>query len=330
MEKASELDEETLDKSIFPDLETIKYEKINDSIKGRKLYIGDILSSICDLKTKIKSKDVRKQKSLEFKKRNLDNIKLNVFLKTKSRTNLNYISATENPVLPRTCLIEKLKQREKLNNILSFSSDQPRNEKKTSSFFSSQFHISTDNNINSLNSMHTIYSINSNDSSSNKKYNSKPLKRKKKDRNHSKSYSISLIKNLRVLGYKNGKVGRQIKTDKIRFNNIKNNMGDKYKVYHWKFIMTDNEKDLRPDTFFGKAGEEVLQNQGFNKRLDNMISNLKFVDAINFNNIIQRHKNHLSIEEKLKIRVKKENEKIEIIDKILESDKIICKKIMKE
>ena len=33
---------------------------------------------------------------------------------------------------------------------------------------------------------------------------------------------------------------------------------------------TDNEKDLRPDTFFGKAGEEVLQNQGFNKRLDNM------------------------------------------------------------
>ena len=117
MEKSSELDEETLNKSIFPDLETIKYEKINDSIKGRKLYIGDILSSICDLKKKIKSKDVRKQKSLEFKKRNLDNIKLNIFLKPKSRTNLNYISATENPVLPRTCLIEKLKQKEKLNNL---------------------------------------------------------------------------------------------------------------------------------------------------------------------------------------------------------------------
>ena len=328
MEKASELDEETLNKSIFPDLETIKYEKINDSIKGRKLYIGDILSSICDLKTKIKSKDVRKQKSLEFKKRNLDNIKLNIFLKPKSRTNLNYISATENPVLPRTCLIEKLKQREKLNNILSFSSDQPRNEKKTSSFFSSQFH--TDGNINSLNSMHTIYSINSNDSSPNKKYNSKPLKRKKNNRNHSKSYSISLIKNLRVLGYKNGKVGRQIKTDKIRFNNIKNNMGDKYKVYHWKFIMTDNEKDLRPDTFFGKAGEEVLNNQGFNKRLDNMISHLKFVDAVNFKNIIERHKVHLSMEEKLKNRAKKEREKIEIIDKILESDKMICKNIMSE
>ena len=61
-----------------------------------------------------------------------------------------------------------------------------------------------------------------------------------------------------------------------------------------------------------------------------MISHLKFVDAVNFKNIIERHKVHLSMEEKLKNRAKKEREKIEIIDKILESDKMICKNIMSE
>ena len=146
----------------------------------------------------------------------------------------------------------------------------------------------------------------------------------------SRNFNNNFLKSIRKLDYDNGKIYNHIKREKDFYNTIKNNIDEKYRAYHWKFIMTQNEKDLRPDTFFGKAGEEVLQNQGFNKRLDNMISNLKFVDAINFNNIIQRHKNHLSIEEKLKNRAKKEREKIEIIDKILESDKMICKNIMSE
>ena len=326
MEKATEIDQETIEKSIFPEIGNIKYQNINNSINGRKLYIGEALASICDLKKKLKSKDEKKLKSLENRKGHLKNIKLNFFLKPKSRANLNYVSKTEKPVFPKTALIEKLKKRENSNNILSFSSD---DTKKETSFFTSQFHSPTNSIINSLNSFNSIQSINS-PNQSEKDLKIKPLKRRKYDRNHSKSYNSTLIKNLRLLGYKNGKVGRQIKTDKVRFNTIKNNMSDKYRIYHWKYIMTDNEKDLRPDTFFGKAGEEVLNNQGFNKRLDNMISHLKFIDAVNFKNIIERHKVHLSMEEKLKNRAKKEREKIEIIDKILESDKMICKNIMSE
>ena len=92
MEKATEIDQETIEKSIFPEIGNIKYQNINNSINGRKLYIGEALASICDLKKKLKSKDEKKLKSLENRKGHLKNIKLNFFLKPKSRANLNYVS----------------------------------------------------------------------------------------------------------------------------------------------------------------------------------------------------------------------------------------------
>ena len=243
----------------------------------------------------------------------MKNIKLNMFLKPKIKSNqTNLIGKTENPILPRASLIEKLKRNEKTKNILSFSSNLPKIKSKESSFFSN----STKTNNQDI--KHHI--------------NTKTLIRKRKinDRNHSKSYNNSLIQTLRILDFKNGKVNKQIKKDKKKFDNVKNNMSDRYRIYHWKYIMTDNEKDLRPDTFFGKIGAEVLNKQKFNKRLDNMINNLKHVDVINFGNMLNRHREHLTIEEKLKKRVEKENEKIELIHKILDSDKMICDNIKKE
>ena len=308
----TDLEKDSFDKSIFPELENGKFE-IDDNINGKKIYIGEALSSFYDFNQKLETKKKDKHNLKEKGKYHLKNIKLNMFLKPKIKSNqTNLIGKTENPILPRASLIEKLKRNEKTKNILSFSSDLPKIKSKESSFFSN----STKTNNQDI--KHHI--------------NTKTLIRKRKinDRNHSKSYNNSLIQTLRILDFKNGKVNKQIKKDKKKFDNVKNNMSDRYRIYHWKYIMTDNEKDLRPDTFFGKIGAEVLNKQKFNKRLDNMINNLKHVDVINFGNMLNRHREHLTIEEKLKKRVEKENEKIELIHKILDSDKMICDNIKKE
>ena len=308
----TDLEKDSFDKSIFHELENGKFE-IDDNINGKKIYIGEALSSFYDFNQKLETKKKDKHNLKEKGKSHLKNIKLNMFLKPKIKSNqTNLIGKTENPILPRASLIEKLKRNEKTKNILSFSSDLPKIKSKESSFFSN----STKTNNQDI--KHHI--------------NTKTLIRKRKinDRNHSKSYNNSLIQTLRILDFKNGKVNKQIKKDKKKFDNVKNNMSDRYRIYHWKYIMTDNEKDLRPDTFFGKIGAEVLNKQKFNKRLDNMINNLKHVDVINFGNMLNRHREHLTIEEKLKKRVEKENEKIELIHKILDSDKMICDNIKKE
>ena len=237
-----------------------------------------------------------------------------MFLKPKLKQNqTNLIGKTDNPILPRASLIEKLKRNEKTKNILSFSSDLPKINSKETSFFSNSSKTNNEDIKQIINSP-TL----------------KIRKRKKIDRNQSKSYNSTLIQTLRILDFKNGKVNKQIKKAKKKFDNVKNNMSDKYRIYHWKYIMTDNEKDLRPDTFFGKAGAEVLNKQRFNRRLDNMINHLKNVDVINFGTMLNRHREHLTIEEKLKKRVENENEKIELIHKILESDRMICNNIKKE
>ena len=309
----TDFEKDSIDKSIFPELENSKFE-IDDNIKGKKLYIGEALSSFYDFNQILALKKKEKVNIKEKRKSRLKNLKLNMFLKSSLKQNqTNSIGKTENPILPRASLIEKLKRNEKSKNILSFSSDLPKIRLKESSSLSNSTKANNDD-IKQLINSKTI----------------KIRKRKNFDRNHSKSYNNTLIQSLRILDFKNGKVNKQIKKDKKKFDNVKNNMINRYRIYHWKYIMSDNEKDLRPDTFFGKAGAEVLNKQKFNKRLDNMINHLKNVDVINIGTMINRHREHLTIEEKLKKRVEKENEKIELIHKILESDQMICNNIKKE
>ena len=307
------LEKDSIDKSIFPELENGKFE-IDDNINEKKNYIGEALLSFYDFNQLSEIKKNKKQNLKEKRKSRFKNLKLNMFLKPKLKQNqTNLIGKTDNPILPRASLIEKLKRNEKTKNILSFSSDLPKINSKETSFFSNSSKTNNEDIKQIINSP-TL----------------KIRKRKKIDRNQSKSYNSTLIQTLRILDFKNGKVNKQIKKAQKKFDNVKNNMSDKYRIYHWKYIMTDNEKDLRPDTFFGKAGAEVLNKQKFNRRLDNMINHLKNVDVINFGTMLNRHREHLTIEEKLKKRVENENEKIELIHKILESDRMICNNIKKE
>ena len=43
----TDFEKDSIDKSIFPELENSKFE-IDDNIKGKKLYIGEALSSFYD------------------------------------------------------------------------------------------------------------------------------------------------------------------------------------------------------------------------------------------------------------------------------------------
>ena len=134
---------------------------------------------------------------------------------------------------------------------------------------------------------------------------------------------------IRVLDYDNRNIknilNRQINQNKI-FNE---NFNNKLRLYHWKYMMTNNEKDLRPETFFNKDGGDIIFNQNFNKRLDNMISNLQGIDMIKASN----SNNHLSqdnIFRSLKLRQIKEKKSIKFVKDLLKKDKQLIDNILSE
>lgn len=133
---------------------------------------------------------------------------------------------------------------------------------------------------------------------------------------------------LRILDYDNRNI-KNILNQQVNKNNIFNeNFLNKYRICHWKYIMTNDEKDLRPETFFNKAGEDIIFNQNFNKKLDNMISNLQGIDMIKASN----SNNHLSqdnIFKSLKLKQIKEKKSIKFVKNLLNKDRILIEKILK-
>jgi len=133
---------------------------------------------------------------------------------------------------------------------------------------------------------------------------------------------------LRILDYDNRNI-KNILNQQVNKNNIFNeNIINKYRICYWKYIMTNDEKDLRPETFFNKAGEDIIFNQNFNKKLDNMISNLQGIDMIKASN----SNNHLSqddIFKSLKLKQIKEKKSIKFVKNLLNKDRILIEKILK-
>ena len=159
----------------------------------------------------------------------------------------------------------------------------------------------------------------------------KNLNNKNKTKTHflkNKNFNNDFMKTVRKLDYENGIMKNTIKKEKRFFDEIKNDVDDKYKIYHWKYIMTDEQKDLRPNSFFGKVGENVFQ-KGFNKQLDSMISNLKNVDAVNVN-VENRKKEKQKIEEIIQKRIKEERDNRDLINNILERNQVISSLILQK
>ena len=128
-----------------------------------------------------------------------------------------------------------------------------------------------------------------------------PKKKIKRKLSKKKNYFQTIQKDIKRLDYVNTLNLKDMKREKKRFQNIENYMQNILRAYKWKFIMTDSDKDLRPDTFFGKAGQESYGQIAFNQRLDSMINNLrdKGINFINMKNLLRKRDETINIKLKL-------------------------------
>ena len=263
---------------------------------------------------------------IKHKKTNSMNIK-RIFQQKKftvyptKRRGSTYLGISEEKELPNTEKIKKilLEQKKRHESELPLSDDEEIKIKKN------LFYLSEINKNDKLN-LKTSFSASNNIKSNNSK---RKIKRKLSKKNN---YFQTIQKNIKRLDYENTINLKDMKREKKRFENIENYMENILKAYKWKFIMTDSDKDLRPDTFFGKAGQESYGKVAFNQRLDSMINNLrdKGINFINMKSVLRKRNENNNIKLKLEKRIKDEKEKRKFIKNLLESNQIIFNGIMND
>ena len=318
MEEITEKEkEDPVKKSIYPRLQSGKFESIKENINEKKKYIGNSLLTFYELKkTEKKKKDDKNQIKKHEKIVKKNPIKL-FFQPKENKEKTRFFGRTQNIKLPKEVFIQRM--RKNLKNDFNFNFEVSNlNTKET--FFNTMQNSKEIQNINEQNSITKNISLDLNN-----------LNNKNKTKTHflkNKNFNNDFLKTVRKLDYENGIMKNTIKKEKRFFDEIKNDVDDKYKVYHWKYIMTDEQKDLRPNSFFGKVGENVFQ-KGFNKQLDSMISNLKNVDAVNVN-VENRKKEKQKIEESIQKRIKEEKVNRDLINNILERNQVISSLILQK
>ena len=318
MEEITEKEkEDPVKKSIYPRLQSGKFESIKENINEKKKYIGNSLLTFYGFKNTEKKKKVDKNQIKKHEKIVKKNpIKL-FFQPKENKEKTRFFGRTQNIKLPKEVFIQRM--RKNLKNDFNFNFEVSNlNTKET--FFNTMQNSKEIQNINEQNSITQNISL-----------DLKNLNNKNKTKTHflkNKNFNNDFMKTVRKLDYENGIMKNTIKKEKRFFDEIKNDVDDKYKVYHWKYIMTDEQKDLRPNSFFGKVGENVFQ-KGFNKQLDSMISNLKNVDAVNVN-VENRKKEKQKIEESIQKRIKEEKVNRDLINNILERNQVISSLILQK
>ena len=318
MEEITEKEkEDPVKKSIYPRLQSGKFESIKENINEKKKYIGNSLLTFYEFKNTEKKKKVDKNQIKKHEKIVKKNpIKL-FFQPKENKEKTRFFGRTQNIKLPKEVFIQRM--RKNLKNDFNFNFEVSNlNTKET--FFNTMQNSKEIQNINEQNSITQNISL-----------DLKNLNNKNKTKTHflkNKNFNNDFMKTVRKLDYENGIMKNTIKKEKRFFDEIKNDVDDKYKVYHWKYIMTDEQKDLRPNSFFGKVGENVFQ-KGFNKQLDSMISNLKNVDAVNVN-VENRKKEKQKIEESIQKRIKEEKVNRDLINNILERNQVISSLILQK
>ena len=104
------------------------------------------------------------------------------------------------------------------------------------------------------------------------------------------SNHVELSHQLRQLDYDNNKVNSLLKTEKNQIVKISKKINNKIKAFHWKYLMTENEKELLPENNFYNQNEEPIQlTLSASKQLSRMIQNLKTVQTEEANEIIQKN-----------------------------------------
>ena len=319
--KDEKLLETDTQKSIFPDINLYSFSSIPPIIKEKREEIGNNVLSFYDKNVSLK-KVHKKNKSMLNKP--INKIQKTNIIRNERRGS-TYLGESENRILPRQNQIEKLlnyEKRKKESELVLSNEDNSQNNNIHDFFFTSL-------NENSRNKENELYlslnnKINHTNESINISINTEKKKIKKKKLNKSINYFDSLQKDLKILDYENTINLKDIKREKKHFHLIETQMNNLMNIYKWKYLMTDSDKDLRPDTFFGKAGQEIFFKQAFNKRLDSMINNLKGKDFTNLNlKLLSKNRKVNEISLKLNKRIKEEKEKRKFINNLLESSIII-------
>ena len=317
MELSQNDDSENEKKSVFPNINLFSFSNLPSTIRKRNNEIEKNLLTIYERKN---------MPIIKHKKTNSMNIK-RIFQQKKftvyptKRRGSTYLGISEEKELPNTEKIKKilLEQKKRHESELPLSDDEEIKIKKN------LFYLSEINKNDKLN-LKTSFSASNNIKSNNSK---RKIKRKLSKKNN---YFQTIQKNIKRLDYENTINLKDMKREKKRFENIENYMENILKAYKWKFIMTDSDKDLRPDTFFGKAGQESYGKVAFNQRLDSMINNLrdKGINFINMKSVLRKRNENNNIKLKLEKRIKDEKEKRKFIKNLLESNKIIFNGIMND
>ena len=118
------------------------------------------------------------------------------------------------------------------------------------------------------------------------------------------------------------KIKNKIDKRKKIFNNFKENFDLRYKRFYFKYLLSENQKELIPENF---DYEEILNGkQTFLKKLDRIITKLKG-DIIIIKESEEKNKDYLNI-----ISKRKKNEKINMnkIERLLDDNQNIAKKIV--
>ena len=317
MELSQNDDSENEKKSVFPNINLFSFSNLPSTIRKRNNEIEKNLLTIYERKN---------MPIIKHKKTNSMNIK-RIFQQKKftvyptKRRGSTYLGISEEKELPNTEKIKKilLEQKKRHESELPLSDDEEIKIKKN------LFYLSEINKNDKLN-LKTSFSASNNIKSNNSK---RKIKRKLSKKNN---YFQTIQKNIKRLDYENTINLKDMKREKKRFENIENYMENILKAYKWKFIMTDSDKDLRPDTFFGKAGQESYGKVAFNQRLDSMINNLrdKGINFINMKSVLRKRNENNNIKLKLEKRIKDEKEKRKFIKNLLESNQIIFNGIMND
>ena len=199
----------------------------------------------------------------------------------------------------------------------------------------SQKNINTTNNTTLLNSLNTTNKLNDslinnnnssiknkNNNNNNNNENSLNSNRSISKYNNNNKYKLKIKEGLINLNYNNNKLKNKLDKRKNFFNNIKENFDLRYKRAYFKYILSDNQKELIPENIDYK--EILFGKQTFLKKLDRIITKLKG-DIIIIKESDEKHKDYLNI-----ISKRKKNEKMNMnkIERLLDDNQNIAKKIV--
>ena len=312
--------ENDIKKSIFPDINLYSFTSIPPIIKEKKEEVGNNVLTLYDKNIMLKSGH-RKNKSM-INKPIIKNQKIKI--RRNVRKGSTFLGESENRILPRQSQIAKIlyyEKKKRENELILSNEDNSNQNNNIHDFFFTSLKENSRNKENDL-----ILSLNNNFTNDeiNTSMNKNKIRIKKKKLNKSINYFDSLQKDLKILDYENTINLKDIKREKKHFHLIETQMNNLMNIYKWKYLMTDSDKDLRPDTFFGKAGQEIFFKQAFNKRLDSMINNLKGKDFTNLNmNMLVKNRKENKMTLKLNKRIQEEKEKRKFINNLLDSSIII-------